>query len=718
MEKKEIWHQAEKELQQAEEELVEKKHSKVRRFGKEDMWLKETARFILGEEFRKIEGEKKEVKEERREKHFYEDFEKLSKEARELYKLKWKNLIQALREKHDIDDRLNLIEFALSEERKKIREESRSWVPEMRTPLIEEFYRQKRRLESSREKLKALSPEAYIALHLGEYKRQIKNIKEGRLMETNYVKQMEDWTLDKMEEGSPVFFHGHLGGGKTEFAIHIATERMKRLHVNRELKTWIEKEQKANKVPTPDEIARHYRQIYERYTREIHQQKSEVLEKVSPYFIAGSKDFSLEDLYTEKVLEVKNIFNTFDVLGHSEKIDEVMKKWLEQHKKELSQLSPEEQQKRTEMQAQRILELYIRQHEGFGVLVKKVEKELLKAIQEGKPIIIDEINAIPATLLMSMNSILTTRPGKLAYVPGKGQVKVKEGFSIIMTGNLNTAPLAEYIGTEELNPAFLSRLSVKEYDYLPQETSGNVFEQKEPQKNELFQVAIAYLSNEDGSLRIPEGSLNKLFALCQLARVTQRVFSGKWRESDVVQEPGVSMAEEPKLEKAVISVRNIVNILNEWGKGLEKDLDKALWDGFIAGITDPKDQNFIFAKAREFGFFRGEFWKDVSWSDIKDRQIILSWEDVSNVPEKEYQRVHKLSPLKPYSPREVIEMLYGPAPERIKFPDVDLEKLAAQEKVITPEDIEKVGKVKDFVEDNENWLGGIKYALDKEGCHQ
>ena len=714
-----IWPEADKKLNQQEAERVEKQNEKPRDFDEKERYKKDALSMLVAagiiEDIQKEGADEGSGQKAEEEKHFHKEFKELSRVEQELYKLRWENVFLTMYAYRYNKDRLNLVQYLLADEERKIKRESRSAVPDLRTPVTDKLYQAIKEYEKRIKDLENYSPESFIALHLQELKKQIENIQEGRIMETDYVKTMKKWALKQMENGSHIFLHGHLGGGKTDFAVFSAIERMKKLWVEREVGEWIEAETEKGQSPHPEAIMKKIREIQEKYDKGVKNNNEEIMEKVRPYLVAGFKDFSLQDLYVEKTLTTENIFNTTDPIGHSEKIDRLLLRWKEENKERLEQMSKEERDKEWQKQAERLTEIYIEQHKGFGMKVEKIKKEMLRAIEEGKPMIIDEVNAIPTTLLISMNDILTARPGKTAYVPGHGAVEVKEGFSVIMTGNLNNSPLVDYVGTEELNPAFLSRLKIKEYDYLPQNDAGNVFEQENPEKNELFQVLAAFLAKHDGSLKLPQGSLEKIFALAQLAKSTQRVFAGKWKESDVRKSAGDALGEEPALEKAVLSVRNLIAVLNEWNKGREKDLDKALWDAFISGITVPKDQHYIFNLAQEdMGFFRGGRWKQISWDNLKEKETILSWEDVAEISEKEYEEYYQSPENYYYSPRQTVELFYGEAPDRMRFPDVDLEKLANNEEAEL--DMETVANMEDFLKESQKYIKAIEIALKKEDC--
>ena len=108
------------------------------------------------------------------------------------------------------------------------------------------------------------------------------------------------------------------------------------------------------------------------------------------------------------------------------------------------------------------------------------------------------------------------------------------------------------------------------------------------------------MADKNGNIHIPNSNrtLEELFRFSQLCRVTQNVFMGNWKDNEV------------ELRESVLSIRNILHVLDNWNQGEEKDLSKALWDGFISSITYPDDQNYILSQAVRFGFFsESEGWK-------------------------------------------------------------------------------------------------------------
>jgi MoxR-like ATPase len=86
----------------------------------------------------------------------------------------------------------------------------------------------------------------------------------------------------------------------------------------------------------------------------------------------------------------------------------------------------------------RILQTYLAQFKG-GTISDFFMGPIYCAMAEGRPVIIDEVNAIPHEVLISLNHILTRKVGdKINVQQNTGtQVEVKEGFGVMMTGNLN-----------------------------------------------------------------------------------------------------------------------------------------------------------------------------------------------------------------------------------------------------------------------------------------
>lgn len=529
-----------------------------------------------------------------------------------------------------------------------------------------------KKLEENQEAIQHLaqkSPEGYYVVHGSELRSHINEIRNGNLVTTPYVKENLEHLEKNMATGQPTFIHGHLGGGKTELAITAA----KQSAISRAAYEEAAKEFRKYKVENPglkkeeyrDFLASTYRKNITHFEKALHDGDSEAQKAFTPLIISGSKDLTTQDLFADKTLKLTK-FNGKTILEHKKDLDAEFDKWKAENPEDAK--DPQKSQDA----ANKILELFKLKNQAFGTEVETVKQAIYRGVEEGRPVIIDEANVIPTAILISLNDVLQRRPGDNCYIPGVGATKIKPGFSITMTGNL-TSNIIDYRGTESLNPAFESRLDILEYDYLPMSEGDRSYkDQLHPEDNELFQVIVASLADRQGNLRLPEmdKSLEKIFSLCQLAHETQRVFSGKWRESDFNHKTASGDEIEPRLEGSVLSIRNIMRVIDKWERGRKGDLDKALWDGFIQGITNPDDQNFILGIAKHYGFFQ-----DSDGWNVRMKERGASRTSFSEIYQGKYE--YQPKDFEVYSYRKVVEALYGPAPERELYPDIGLDELAS-----------------------------------------
>lgn len=207
-----------------------------------------------------------------------------------------------------------------------------------------------------------------------------------------------------------------------------------------------------------------------------------------------------------------------------------------------------------------------------------------------------------------------------------------------------------------LNHVFLTL----EYNYVNQNTIGSLKNQTNPEKNELFRIMLVRLADNNGNLHIPTPtrSLEEIFRLAQLSKVSQEVFMGKW----VATSKENSTTETPELKESVLSLRNVLRILDNWNIGEEKDLTLALWDGFISSITNPKDQAYILSQAVRFGFFK----ESEGWNINNENlgKVVLEYDDLRTRP---YQYIR--GEIETLSYLDLIKIIFGPAPKRSEIPE-------------------------------------------------
>lgn len=520
---------------------------------------------------------------------------------RALVALQKENLWKALRENRKIELEKEQLLKKESELLRSISESQEKGKPTHgKSAILERTRARLNELEKERNKLLASSPEAYFGLHLKELKAYKKQLEEGRIVETPYVKKQAEDIVAHLRAGKPVMLYGHLGSGKTELAMHIAQKYMGK----------------------------------------------------EALVISGSKHTSLAELYGHQILSIDKI-NKEELDGFIKEIEQKFEEWVKNNPE-----ATEEEKKRSH---DRILQTYLTQFKG-GTISDFFMGPIYRAAAEGRPVIIDEVNAIPYEVLISLNHILTRKVGdKINVQQNTGtQVEVKEGFGIIMTGNLNQRQ-EKYIDRSDMDPAFLSRLYKLEYDYLPQKTEGNL-EDEAGKENELFHLLLAKVMDKNGNIEAPKDSIKKLWNLAKAARITQDVFAGKEISRAYYFQEAGNRAAKYLLKESVMSIRAIENILEQWKKDeYEKELDYYVWKEFVSPSTIASDKAYLYQLLKDrFNFFQSEGWEQnpnygsggmVNIFDIK-------------VPENSSAKKQF------FGPRESVEFAFGKAPERTKWPEV------------------------------------------------
>lgn len=560
-----------------------------------------------------------------------------------------------------------------------------------RISKIEEYYRKLNEIIKS-------SPDAWEFYY---HRQLIKDIQTGYnngLVNVKYVLDSKKRIVESLKKGTPVYIIGHLGSGKTQIAREAAIQFTLGNIIQREIEDEIEKWFLKNKDASEEEAIQKFKELNEDrknyYKKALKDVSQNEVENIYPYFISGSYNLTYEDMFVEKTLSLeKASVNKTDVELIDKVVDQYLT-WIKFHEKELKVIDKQKQELVKSKVWDSISEIFIARNSVYGTVVKKIERELLLAVKRGRPVIIDEINTIAMQNLIGLNDILQSKIGSMAYVTGVGPVKIEKGFGLIGTGNLSTESV-NYEGTNELNPAFKSRFLTIEYNYVNQNTVGSLKNQTNPEENELFRIIIVRLADDNGSLNIPtpRRTLEELFRLAQLSKVTQNVFMGKL----ISDNDENSSQDIPELKESVLSLRNILRIIDNWNLGEEKDLSMALWDGFISSITNPKDQAYILSQAVRFGFFK----ESEGWN-INNKNIKNSVQEYDELRIRPY--VYNRAEIETLSYLDVIKIIFGPMPDRKKFPDF-LEKINSKEDKISIEEYEEL-------DERLNRLEHSKYLLD------
>ena len=539
------------------------------------------------------------------------------------------------------------------------------------------------------------SPDFDYVLKEEKLEQDIFNERHHRLVKVPYVEEAKKEIEFSLENAIPVFLVGHLGSGKTELAKEAASDFLFKRNLNTalssEMECWFKKNPKADQEKCFAHFSRVYQSIYDKVSAM----------DTRPYFIAGSRNLTAEDMFSEKTLKLKRAVDGKDELEELNALIERYTKWLKDNKERLEKLPQDEKIDLMTATWKTFSSLAIRSSSAFGTTVEKIDKEVLKAMKEGRPVIIDELNTIAMANLIALNDILQQKPGTTAYVTGVGPVTIQPGFALIGTGNLSTGSVS-YEGTNTLNPAFKSRFTTIVYDYAPQSITGSLEEQTNSDGNELFRLLIDHLLEEEGTLSLPGGrkTVDKIFALAELGKASENLFEGKAEH----REDG----EVPSLNESVLSIRNLFHVLDHYNHGEEEDLSMALWKGFLSSVTDPDDRNLLLSLALRYGFFP----KEEGWSmEARAKgEAIQDYEDIRKVP-----YTYTLDKVETFSKEEVIYLLFGEGPKRTSLP-ADLEKKIALSSYDdkTREEAENLEDRLSQVEKGESLLSSLKDDDEKD----
>lgn len=666
---------------------------------KEDLSLGELER-IYREDLRNIKEEK--VKNSQGE--FFNVFRKIEDEDNIKFKykdnkeyMKYKSYVENEKKKQeeiilDLENKIGFERFFLNWERR-INSEKNGYShygstkeTRYRVDRIEDFNRKLEYiLENSKE-----AKEYYYSRKLKE---DIEKINSQCLVNLPYVVDAKKRVIESLDLGVPVYIIGHLGSGKTQLATEAAIEFTIKSKIQRELEYEMEAWFKNKSNPSEDEVLEKFRELNKEkrnyYLNVLENGDGEEIEKLNPLFISGSHNLTYEDMFVEKTLTLDHSFSQGSYSDYLNMIIGDFYDWMDEHREKLNEMSEEEELQLKIQIWKSFSDLLVAKNSAFGTEIRKIEKDILIAVKEGRTVIVDELNTIAMQNLIGLNDILQRHVGNTAYITGVGPVFIKPGFGFIGTGNLSTNGVT-YEGTNELNPAFKSRFLTIEYNYLPQNTRGELCDQENRKENQLFRIILTRLLDKNGNLELPNpnSTIEELFSFSQLARVTQNVFIGKVEDNDL-DNKGLYGVE---LRESVLSIRNILHVLDNWNKGEEKDLSKALWDGFISSITYPDDQNLILAEALKFGFFK----ESDGWN-IKVKGVGYSTTTYDEIRTREYNYTRPLIETRSYL--DIIYLLFLDDDKRIADNNISIEEYQVLNEKLNH--LEHSNEILDFLIDNE-----------------
>lgn len=213
---------------------------------------------------------------------------------------------------------------------------------------------------------------------------------------------------------------------------------------------------------------------------------------------------------------------------------------------------------------------------------------IIRAMEQGKPLILDEINAMPPELLKRLNKIMQLRPGdKFTVQEDSGRiVEVHPGFCIIATANEKSK---RYKGVDDLSVEFQNRFgaNINRVRYPDHDKSYGEY----PREN--AQLAMAAVATERGELP-PEIDKRDFEDFVRAARLSQQVFSGTNGEGyNQFIDTDKLVDDRTGLEETVLAPRTMVDILRKVAGSYGVVSLKRACQTFLDGIKNQNDRKVM-----------------------------------------------------------------------------------------------------------------------------
>lgn len=218
---------------------------------------------------------------------------------------------------------------------------------------------------------------------------------------------------------------------------------------------------------------------------------------------------------------------------------------------------------------------------------------VVRAMEEGVPLILDEVNAMPTEFLKRLNKIMQLRPGdKFRIQEDSGrEVVIKPGFAILATANEKSK---RHKGVNEFSAEFLNRFNADTYRiHYP---DSDVVIGQAPLEN--MKIAYGAVCDEVGEIqtKLPDGQLTEFV---KAAHLTQKLYSGHITEGldqemkDVLGTDRLADDNATGLDETVLAPRNMTAILEK-----VRDSNGSLTLGrvletWLDGVNNPHDKKVL-----------------------------------------------------------------------------------------------------------------------------
>ena len=216
---------------------------------------------------------------------------------------------------------------------------------------------------------------------------------------------------------------------------------------------------------------------------------------------------------------------------------------------------------------------------------------LVKAAEEGCPVIFDEFNTLDLGLMVVLKNVFSTKIRDPLDVPGNGSVIIQPGFQAIFTANLKSEKNPE---RQDLPPEIL-----REFDQ-------NSLKVKYTPPDEAYDIMLSRLLNRDGSLDMSYYDLNTTLPnLCKVKSEIQVSYTGE-TDKELAKKAGAMDAggKVYSLKKFVMTQGSVEAILSSWlvekqtGKQ-DRSFSEFLDERFKIALTlegYPKEDRILVAK--------------------------------------------------------------------------------------------------------------------------
>lgn len=229
-----------------------------------------------------------------------------------------------------------------------------------------------------------------------------------------------------------------------------------------------------------------------------------------------------------------------------------------------------------------------------GSETKFVPGPLVRAMMEGRPVILDEVNAMPAEILKRLNIIMQLRPGdKYSIQENNGmEVTVQPGFCIIATMNEKSH---RYRGVEALSSEFRDRfgVNVAQISYPDQEVPPG----SETIPPTLLRLAMLVCTDPiDGEVKLKNMSLQQLVSLVRATHFTEYMYTHLASDPSMINyatSERTADAGTNGLSKSVISPRTMVQIIEKVETGLDNLTLAEVMKKFLERLDDSTDKQII-----------------------------------------------------------------------------------------------------------------------------